>query len=261
LEDCGCDGFKVIDNPASILDAYDVRGQGDIVVTPSYEPGRKVFIVKNQPYTLPEIMATHNPLREVGQTFNFTWNVNIVPGRESIVSRVITPTIDPMPDLTMPFNVTVNNQKRNSRQTVNYYSVQAGDNKGGVGTRSLSIHYVNNVYVGYSHKDGISAGQLLNAADISTFTATLADNIKAVYAGTKNYVIPPSGALKFVYFLYELGTSPINAMRLSGLNFPLLFLPGSMPIVNTYDTSITSGFVVVRSVNKFGAGTLSLEML
>jgi hypothetical protein len=256
-----CNDIKVLEQNTDVFNAIDVRGIGDIKVTSTMEPNQKVFIVEFRPYTPPQIIATENILREVGEVVSFTWNVSIVPGRERIVSRRIIPSPDPLPDLGSPFNLSVINQKRPSRQIVTYYTVEAEDETGKVTSRQLSIHYVNKVYQGYSYKDGISQGQELTESDLGNFSNTLADNIKSIYGGIKTYRIPPSGLLQYLFFVYEIGTTPINGMELSGLPFPIIFLPGSIVITNPHDNTISARYAVVRSANKFGSGNLSLKMM
>ena len=259
---CGCnDEIPIVSYPDDASGSVEVRGIGDIKVTPSDELGKKIYTVELSPFTPPVINATANPLREVGATFDFDWIVSITPGRENIASREIIPEPIPVPDLLLPFTVSKTNLKVTSRQSVDYHTINVRDVINTLVSRKLSISYVNKVYVGFSSKDGLSAGQALTEADILAFTGTLADSIKSTYSGAKDYVIPMSGVLKYIYWVYEVGTIPINYMTLSGLPFPIIFVPGSTPVTNPNDALISTNYVIVRSANKFGNGTLSITML
>lgn len=260
-ETCDCNDFPIIppfstsQNPA---DAIEVVGVGEIVVVPSNQPGGvKRFTVSREVYTPPQILATDNPTREVGQVVDFTWNVNIQQGREPIVRREITP---PGADLSGPFAVSVDDVTRTTRGTYQAYHIEVEDEAGTIVQRNLAIAFYNTVMRGYSWKDGVTAGQELTSGDIAGFTKTLASGIKDVYGGFNNYVIPVSGAQQYIYWLYETGTTPINSVELSNLPFPLVFIPGSISIVNPHNGDITTQYAVVRSANKFATQTLSLNM-
>jgi len=257
---CGSDGeIPVVSFPNSATEGVEVRGVGDIVVTPSNELGKKIYTVELVPFSPPVINATANPLKEVGDTFNFEWSVNIVKGREDIVSRSISPEPDPAPDLTQAFTVSKENLKSTERQTIDYHTISVEDDIGTIVTRKLSIAFANKVYRGFSIKDGINSQ--LSEEDILSFTGTLADNIKSVYGGQKTYNVPALGALQYIYWAYEVGTTPINSAVLSGLPFPLVFLPGSIEVTNPHDSEIKTNYSVVRSANKFGTGALSITLL
>lgn len=257
-----CGGFDgevpIVSFPETIASGVEVRGKGDIVVTPSDELGKKVYTVEIVPFTPPSINATANPIKEVGATVDFEWSVNIVKGRENIVSRSISPEPSPLPDLTAPFTVSKTGLKATERQSVDYHTITVEDAIGTIVTRKLSISFVNKVYQGFSIKDGVNTP--LTETDILAFTGTVADNIKSVYGGQKTYNVPALGALQYIYWVYEAGTTPINSAILSGLPFPLVFLPGSIEVTNPHDGSIKTNYVVVRSANKFGTGSLSITI-
>lgn len=256
-----CSDIPIINTPVDPSLAFNVVGRKNIKVTPIVENGIKTFYVEDDPFSAPSILGTANPLKEVGEEFDFTWNLHIEKGRENIVRREISPMPTPTVDLNDPFSVSVADQKKTSRLIVNYHNIEVEDAIGTIVERALSVNVVNRVYSGFSHKDGVTAGQTLNATDIAGFTSTLADNIKVPYGGVKQYAIPASGVLQYIYWIYEVGTTPINSMELSGLSFPVIFIPGTISIVNPHDDEISSNFTLVRSANKFGTTTLSLRML
>jgi hypothetical protein len=249
MSEC-CNDIKII-----APDGIDVRGVGSIVVTPTQEEGKKVFIVEYVAYVGPVINHTPNPIMEVGEEIDFTWEVNFQDGRDPIVSRSLVPSEDV--NLYEPFTLTVEDQKKTNRGTQVYYTLSASDNLTSV-SKNLSIHYVNKVFRGYSYKDGTTAGQQLTQEDILGFTGTLADNILSVYGGQQNYTLPTLGSLQYIYWIYEAGTTPISVVELSGLTFPVIQIPGSVEITNPHDNTISTNYSIVRSANKFGNGTLSL---
>lgn len=257
---CGCNDFPMINFPDNPREAIEVVGEGEIVVTPSNGPnGKKVFTVKRVVYTPPRIQATDNPVREVGQVIDFTWNVTIQQGRNPITSRGLTPQTDPVTDLAAPFSLSVEDVTRSTRGTSQQYKVTTSDGTTDV-ERNLAISFFNKVYRGYSWKDGVTSGQTLQGSDIAGFTATLANGIKDVYGGVKSYVLPVSAVAQHIYWLYEAGTTPIGALELSNLPFPVVFIPGTIGIVNPHNASITTQYSIVRSANKYASQTLSIDM-
>lgn len=257
---CGCDegsGLPVIgQEQISPRDSVIVVGKGEILVTPSIgDGGVKVFTVERVVYTPPVINATANPTREVGTVNDFTWNVNIIQGREAIVQKAIVPA---GADLDGPFSVSTDDDTRTTRGFNSKYVITVKDAVNTIVTKTLGIQYYNKVSFFFSTKDGVN--QLITEADILAGTRTLADNIKSVYGGAHTYNVPVSGALQYLYWVYESGTTPINSMTLNGISFPLSFLPGSVPVTNQNNESIVTNFTVVRSGNKFGTGPLTLVM-
>lgn len=259
-DSCGCNDFPIINFPDNPREAIEVVGEGEIVVTESNGPdGKKIFTVKRVVYTPPQILATANPVREVGQTIDFTWSINIQPGRDPISSRSLTPQTDPVTDLNAPFTLDADDVTRTSRGTYQAYKVEASDGITDV-ERNLQIAFYNKVFMGFSWKDGVTAGQTIGGSDVSGFIATLANSIKDVYGGVRSYVIPVSAVAQYIYWLYEAGTTPIGAMELSNLPFPVVFIPGTIGIVNPHNGAITTQYSIVRSANKFASQTLSINM-
>lgn len=259
MSEC-CEDLKIIEEVLSASEVFEVRGKGDILVEKFSQGAKRIFEVSLVPYTPPQINATPNPFFEVGSTYSFTWSVYIQQGRQPIQDRSITPVISPAPDLLAPFTVSIANKKNSSRQVVTYFTITVIDSVNHIALQKLSVRVVNKIYVGFSYKDSITPGQTLTLSDIANFTATLADTIKSVYSGLKTYTIPSAGVLQYIYWIYEVGTTPINSFSSNGLPFPVVFLPGTLSLTNPYDSSITSSYVVVRSYNKFGSGPISLEM-
>ncbi len=258
-EFCECDELPIIPNQSNPRDSVEVVGVGEIVVTPSIgEGGKKVFTVERVPYTPPQILATTNPVREVGQLVDFTWEVNIQQGRNPIDSRQIVPSASV--DLEAPFEVSVEDDTRATRGFKTAYTITVQDNIPTVVSKVLGVQYYNKVYRGFSWKDGITAGQELTEADILAMTGTLADNIKSVYGGVKNYVIPVSAVQQYIWWIYESGTTPIGDIELSNLPFPVVFISGTTAITNPHNGAISTNYLLVRSANKFGNGTLTLNM-
>lgn len=258
-DNCGCgDEIPMISqSQLPPRDSIDVVGEGEIVVDESIGVnGVKIFTVKRVVYTPPVINATANPTREVGTENDFTWNVNIIQGRESIVLRTIAP---PGADLSGPFSVSTEDDTRTTRGFNSKYVITVKDEANTQVTRTLGIQYYNKVRQWFSYKDGIN--QEITEDDILNATGTIAENIKSVYGGARNYAIPASGVLQYVYWAYESGTTPINAMTLNGLPFPITFLPGSVEVTNPHNNAIVTNFTIVRSTNKFGTTTLPLVML
>lgn len=258
---CDCNDFPILPPASESLQARDsvvVVGKGEIVVTPSNLPnGAKQYLVERSVYTPPQINATANPTREVGQLVDFTWNVNIQQGRQPIIRKQIFPGGE---DPGFSFSRSVTDSTRSTRGTNQHFNIQVEDDTNNIVQRNLAIAFWNKVYRGYSYKDGVTAGQELTGSDIAGFTATLANGIKDVYGGFSSYVIPVSGAQQYIFWLYETGTTPINSVELSNLPFPLVFIPGSIGIVNPHDPDITTQYAIVRSANKFASQTLSLNM-
>lgn len=257
-ESCGCNDFPIIQFPSNPREAIEVLGEGEIVVTPSNGPdGKKVFTVKRVVYTPPQIQVTGNPVREVGQVVDFSWSGSVQQGREPIVRRESVPA---GVDLSGPFTAEVNDITRTSRGTYQAYRLEVEDSTGTVVTRNLQIAFYNKVFRGYSWKDGVTAGQELSSLDIAAFASTLAGDIKDVYGGVKSYVIPVSAVAQYIYWIYEAGTTPIGAMELSNLPFPVVFIPGTIGIVNPHNPAITTQYSIVRSANKYASQTLSINM-
>lgn len=259
-EMCGCNELPIVPPQGNPADTVDVVGQGVIVVEESMIDGKKTFTVSYVAYTPPSIAATANPTREVGQAVDFSWNVTINQGRNPITSRSLTPQTDPVSDLTAPFVVSVDDATRLTRGTTTFHTVAASDGTTNV-SKALAIAFYNKVGLLITHKDGVSAGQELTEADILASTLTLAASIKSVYGGVRTYVIPASAVPLYIYWIYEAGTEPITAMELSNLPFPIYQIPGSISVTNPHNGTIEIPYTLVRSANKFGTGSLSINML
>jgi hypothetical protein len=258
MESCGCNELPIISSsqlpPA---DSVEVVGEGNIVSTKSIgAKGQTVYTVTQVTYQPPTINTTANPIREVGTTNDFTWNGTIIQGTKPIVLREITPA---GADLSGPFSVNTEDDTRSSSGFNQKYAIKVRDAQGTEVNKALGIQYYNKVYQWFSIKDGVN--QVVTEDDILAGIGTLAASIKDVYGGVRNYAIPPLGALQHIYWAYESGSTPINAMTLSGLPFPIVFLPGSIPVQNPNNPAITTNFTVVRSTNKYGTTTLPITML
>lgn len=257
---CGCsefDDMPIVPMPANPLDAIDVRGVGDLRFAITYEGGVKVFTGAIIPYALPLITAENNPVHEVGEVVDFTWSLNILQQSNVIVSKTITPADVSLLDL--PVAVPVTDVTRSTSGFEQKYSVVATDDIGGVKTRLLGINFYNRVFTGFSYKDGVS--QVLTSADINALVnSSLSSSIKAAYGGVRNYVVPPFALHQYVYWVYPVGTTAITQIELSGLPFPVVFIPGVVSVINTIDVGLSTNYAIVRSANKFSNGTLQLDM-
>lgn len=265
FESCSCNELQVIPNQSNPQESIIVRGApgSDLVFESFFEDGKKVFEGSIIPYSPPSIVTTANPVREVGTVNNFTWNGNIVQGRNPIIRREITPS---GANLNAPFSVSVTGNTRSSRGSNLAYHIEVEDNINNVVQKDLSIIYYNKVYQFFSYKDAVN--QAITESDIIGGTGTIADNIKSVYGGAKNYNVPVNALLNYIYWAYEVGTSPINQILLNGLNFPITFLPGTYPVqVRNFAVTlgqpgdyITVNYALVKSASNFGNGNISLVM-
>lgn len=252
------DDMPIVPLPANPLDAIDVRGIGDLRFTVSYEGPIKVFTGAIIPYALPLISAQANPVHEVGEVVDFTWNLTISPQSNAIASKSITPA-DVTLDI-MPVAIPVVDVTRSSYGFEQKYSVLATDDIGGVATRLLGINFYNKVFTGFNYKDGVTAGQILTSADINALIdSALVLNIKTAYGGLRNYVVPVNALKQYIYWAYPVGTVAITQMELSGLPFPIVPIT-VVNVINTQNVALNQNYAIMRSANKFSNGTLQLDM-
>lgn len=257
---CSCTEIPVIAPVVSAQDAVVVEGKGDIAVSKIITPNKTTYIVSYQEFQNPLIVVESNPIAEVGELVNFTWNVDIRIGSLPIALRELIPQTDPVTDISGLFSLSVVDEQSSESGFSQLYAVTATDEDGNETEHLIGVSFYNKVYFGYLYKDGVSFGQGLNADDIATMTATLSDGIKDTYGGFYSYSIPVSGTGLYLYWLYEVGSEAINKLELNGLTFPFIILPGTIDIINANNAEITTSYVVVRSANKFGASTQIIKM-
>lgn len=246
------EGYPVIDPYKDI----EFEGVGDIFVSDvALSDGKRKVTISKVDYLPPVINITATPIKEVGSTNSFTWEGNIIKGRDEITARSLTPQTDPATDLTAPFSIAATGVTQNTLGFKKLHTLSVTDARNTVVAKDLGIAFAGKIYQGFSAKDNLT--ELLTEADIEAFTGTLAASVLSVYGGEKSYTIPTSAINLYPYWIFPDGTQNIVNATLNGFKFPMVDA-GRINITNT--SGITLSYVIMRAANKFGSGTFKLVL-
>lgn len=244
------------DTPAGA--SLQVTAQDPLFVTDVIAGGIRTIDITNVPYTAPVISLTGNTIVETGSSNTGSWNVEFVEGRDSITSRTVTPidgSADVVPgDIINPFVLTSTNTTKATSGVVTVFDLSTSD---GTSTPvdSAIITFRANVFQFFSTKDGV--GSPILEADIEAGTPTLDASVLTTYGGTNAYVIP--GALNYIYWAYEVGTTEITSVSEGPLPVPLKTDLGNIVTTNSEGATIT--YRIIRTLNAFNAATKNLTMI
>lgn len=235
-----CDFNDTGVNPSvNPLEAIEVIGGDNIKVNKQSTDTKTIYTVNYQEYAAPTI-ESNSAIYKVGISIpSFTFNVAIVPGSNTIVSRTMIP--DKGLNLEEPFSWTETNvlgtdaglwPKYDGSSTV----VSCMDDKGTTISKSIGIEYRYLFYMGYSIED------ILTESTIKALgTSDLLTNIKSKYSSfTYNYTILPT----YIYWVFPLGTPSFSEAFEGPLPVPLKL---DHPNVDITDEGVTKTYRVIRT--------------
>lgn len=220
-------------------DLIDVRGEGDVTVTKTFESDRVVFTVKYQEYKAPSIII-NSAIHKVGTTISsFVFTGQIIPGTADIISRSIIPNRNI--NLEQVFSWTESNILGTSagiwpRFNGNPLKIVVTDSTNNSIEQEVGISFRNLFYMGYSVND------IVTELEIKSFSnAHLLSNIRERYNSfSYNFSIVPA----YVYWVFPAGTPTFTEASEGPLPVPLKL---DHPNIHITDEGITIPYRVIRT--------------
>lgn len=220
----------------------EVRSGGSpIVVTTVIEGDKTIYYVSYQPYVAPKSTLVVNPsVIEVGQEVTAVFTGTYTQGSKALVSKTVSPTVVDVTSTPFNFEVLVNPLVKGP---IASHTFTVSDDDTSV-VSSASITVKNRFYTGFSSVDYIDS--------VDGFTSGLGLDIQDVFGGPRNYEVPNNN---YIYWLTPYDWTP--NLILDGFPFAIKKL-GILGVNNPH--GLLQTYNVWRSVNYFGASTLTIDM-
>ncbi len=239
-------------------DQFDIRDGINNKVRISEEQNVKVYRIDNVDYAAPTISTRHNPtVAEVGETIaagNVRFTVE--EGSEQVSSIVSVPDHSPF-SVGQEKDVAFTNLTRNTPGLGNEIAVTITDGLSIQTAVDVGIPFKHRFFQGIQTLADLNEAQIEALTDISGANGRLSDGIMNLYGGSKNYILPSDGFVRFIHWLYPVGTPGINGALYNGLPLPLTTL-GNKTITNSHGLSVE--LIHKRTSAAFGGGTYAFVL-
>lgn len=234
-------------------ETFDIRDGLNTKVRITNEQNLKIFRVDQIDYSPPLIVTNNNPVEaEVGENIgsgNVRFTIN--EGSEAITGIVSTPDHSPFV-VTQEKDIPFTNLTRNTPGLGNQVDVTITDAKGIQTLISVGIPFKERFFQGINLKADLNEAEIEALVDISSANGRLSDGILSLYGGEKTYVLPSDGFVRYIHWLYPVGTPGISGGTYNGLPLPIQTL-SNKSITNSHGLAVE--LVHKRTSGAFGGGS------